>query len=224
MRLSEILPEAIPGPAALLYSLGPGLLGRPAQRKIAELVDGALAAGAHTVVDLGCGPGWLAIEIARRRPALRVLAIDLSRTMVRIARHNARAMTNVEVRNEHGAHLSAPDASVDMVVSAESMHHWREPVAVLDELHRVLRPGGRAWIFDGRDDFTASDLAGWTLAGDRSPPRPAVAFMRRILHIHGFPPEMWETRIPELVRQSRFGSGTIEALGPYRRVVLARPP
>ncbi|MCK6554701.1 class I SAM-dependent methyltransferase [Candidatus Binatia bacterium] len=223
MRLSAYLPEGIPGLIAVWYSLVPGNLGRPAQRRLAGATHEALPPGAGVVVDLGCGPGWLAIELARMRPALRVVAIDLSPTMVRIARHHARRQNNVDVRCESGAAMSLDDGAADMLVSAESMHHWREPVRVLDEIHRVLRPGGRAWIFDGRNDFSPDDVRGFTLFGDRRPPGFVLGIMRGILGIHGFSNTQWETYVPDAVRQSRFGEANIAPFGIYRRVELAKP-
>lgn len=224
MRASELLPEAISGPAALLYSVVSGPLGRPAQRSIAAAVYDTLPEDAQLVVDVGCGPGWLAIELAHMRPALQVVAIDLSPTMVRIAGHHAAHLDNVEVRCENAASLSLPDGAADMVVSAESMHHWREPVAVLDELHRVLRTGGRAWIFDGRSDFTGDELRCFTPFGNRAPPAIVGAVMRRILAVHGFSPDDWESHVPELVARSRFRAGRVEPFGPYRRLELVKQP
>lgn len=222
MRLSQYLPEAIPGPAAVLYSLVPGNLGRPAQRRLAAAVHQALPADARLVVDVGCGPGWLAIELARQRPELHVVAVDLSLMMARISRFNARGQGNVDVRCENAASMSLEDGAADMIVSAESMHHWREPVSVLDECHRVLRPGGRAWIFDGRSDFTPDDLKGFTVFGDRSPPALVRAIMRGILGVHGFTRTDWETHVPSLAQRSRFRAGRIEPLGMYRRVELVK--
>src|SRR5690349_16663842 len=48
------------------------------------------------------------------------------------------------------AHLPYPDQSFDVVVSTISMHHWDEVEQPLRELYRVLRPGGRVWIYDFR--------------------------------------------------------------------------
>lgn len=222
MRLSQYLPEAIPGPAAVLYSLVAGNLGRPAQRRLAAAVHKALPADARLVVDVGCGPGWLAIELARQRPELHVVAVDLSRMMAHISRFNARGQGNVEVRRENAALMSLGNDAADMIVSAESMHHWRDPGSILDEFHRVLRPGGRAWIFDGRGDFAPDDLRGFTVFGDRRPPALVRAIMRAILGVHGFSRRDWETHVPNLVQRSRFRAGRIEPLGMYQRVELVK--
>jgi len=143
--------------------------------------------------------------------------------MIRIARKNAGALPNLEFRQENAAELSAEDGSADMIVSAESMHHWRKPVAVLDEFHRVLRPGGRVWIFDGRDDFNEADQKEW-FSGSPAllKTKPALALQRRILRTHGFTPSEWESLVPSLVGQSRFGEGRIETLGIYRHLELLR--
>jgi ubiquinone/menaquinone biosynthesis C-methylase UbiE len=223
IRLSQILPEGIPGPGAYFYANVPGRIFRSAQDRLATMVDEFLPEDARLVIDVGSGPGSLSIGIAKRRPGLRVLGVDLSGTMVRIARKNAGALSNLEFRQENAAELSAADESADMVVSSEAMHHWRKPVQVLDEFHRVLRPGGRAWIFDGRDDFSEADQKEWfSGAPSLLKTRPALALQRTILRTHGFTPSEWETLVPSLVERSRFAEGRIEVLGIYRRLELVR--
>ena len=223
IRLSQILPEGIPGPGAWFYSNVPGRIFRSAQDRLATMVDEFLPEDARMVIDVGSGPGSLSSGIARRRPGLRVLGVDLSGTMVRIARKNAGALSNLEFRQENAAQLSAEDGAADLIVSSEAMHHWRQPVAVLDEFHRVLRSGGRAWIFDGRDDFSEADQKVWfSQAPSLLKTRAALAIQRTILRTHGFTPSEWESHVPALVEQSRFGEGSIEILGIYRRLELVR--
>src|SRR5258708_27033921 len=70
-----------------------------------------------------------------------------------LARTHARGEQLEErVHFERGdvAHLPYPDQSFDVVVSPISMHHWFELEQPLRELYRVLRPGGRVWIYDFR--------------------------------------------------------------------------
>jgi len=105
------------------------------------------------VLDAGTGPGTLAREIARRQPRLQVYGIDLSEDMIRLARaHAKREQLEKRVHFDTGnvAQLPYPDHSFDLVVSTISMHHWYELEQPLRELYRVLRPGGRLWIYDFR--------------------------------------------------------------------------
>lgn len=121
-------------------------------RRVAEDVAAAAPEGG-TMLDAGCGSGRLAVEIARRRPDLRVHGIDLERGMVDVAtRHAEReGLTDrVEFTVADLADLPLPDDSVDLVVSTASMHHWTDVGAVVASLGRVLRPDGRIWIYDLR--------------------------------------------------------------------------
>lgn len=108
--------------------------------------------------DLGCGPGQLVIELARRAPGLRVTGIDLSDEMIARGQDNARragVADRVSFRRGNAQQIPFPDASLDLVVSTLSLHHWSDPVAVLDEIARVLRPGGSFLVFDLRRDMIA---------------------------------------------------------------------
>ena len=121
------------------------------QRVIADLAALRLAEG--KVLDAGTGPGTLVRELARSLPELQVYGIDLSEDMIGLARaHASREQLEERVHFESGdvAHLPYPDQSFDVVVSTISMHHWFELEQPLRELYRVLRPGGRLWIYDFR--------------------------------------------------------------------------
>ena len=105
------------------------------------------------VLDAGTGPGTLARDIARSLPRLQVYGIDLSEDMIRLAREHAkREQLEERVHFDSGniAHMPYPDQSLDLVVSTISMHHWYEIEQPLRDLYRVLRPGGRLWIYDFR--------------------------------------------------------------------------
>jgi ubiquinone/menaquinone biosynthesis C-methylase UbiE len=121
------------------------------QRVIADLAALRLVEG--KVLDAGTGPGTLVRELARSLPGLQVYGIDLSEDMIGLARaHARREQLEERVHFESGdvAHLPYPDHSFDVVVSTISMHHWFELEQPLRELYRVLRPGGRLWIYDFR--------------------------------------------------------------------------
>jgi ubiquinone/menaquinone biosynthesis C-methylase UbiE len=61
----------------------------------------------------------------------------------------------VSFRRGDAQQIPFPNASLDLVVSTLSLHHWSDPVAVLDEIARVVRPGGSFLIFDLRRDMIA---------------------------------------------------------------------
>ena len=109
-------------------------------------------------VDLGCGPGHLVLELARQAPDLHVTGIDLSDEMLAQGAANARRAGldgQVSFRKRDAGQIPFPDSSLDMAISTLSLHHWRDPLAVLDAVARVLRPGGAFLIFDLRRDVAA---------------------------------------------------------------------
>ncbi len=121
---------------------------------IATLAVDGLQAG--RAMDLGSGPGRLAIEMAERAPGLAVIGLDPSESMVQMAESNAaHAGVGDRVTFIKGIadQVPYPDHSFDLVVSTLSLHHWPDPVAVFDEVERILRPDGRFLIFDLRRDL-----------------------------------------------------------------------
>jgi ubiquinone/menaquinone biosynthesis C-methylase UbiE len=115
-------------------------------------------AGRGQAVDVGCGPGRLVIALARRSSDLHVTGVDLSDDMLTQGQDNARragVADRVSFRYGDAQAIPFPDASLDLVVSTLSLHHWSDPVAVLDEIARVLRPGGSFLVFDLRRDMAA---------------------------------------------------------------------
>ncbi len=112
--------------------------------------------GQGQAADLGCGAGYLVLEMARRAPGLRVTGVDLSDQLLEDGRQAARQSglgERVDFRLGNVEALPFPDHSLDLVVSTLSLHHWSDPVAVLDEIARVLKPGGSYLIFDLRRDM-----------------------------------------------------------------------
>jgi ubiquinone/menaquinone biosynthesis C-methylase UbiE len=107
-------------------------------------------------VDLGCGPGYLVLEMARHASGLRVTGIDLSEKMLSDARQAAQQAglaDRVDFRLGNVEEIPFPDQSLDLVISTLSLHHWTNPVKVLSEIDRVLKPGGAFYILDLRRDM-----------------------------------------------------------------------
>lgn len=110
------------------------------------------------VADVACGVGWSAIAIARAYPKVRVDGFDLDKSSIELARQNARdAGVSDRVRFEARSVAEADNGEYDVAVIIEAVHDMSQPVAVLSDLRRMLRPGGIALIADERtaDVFTA---------------------------------------------------------------------
>jgi SAM-dependent methyltransferase len=122
-------------------------------RRIAMDIASVAPASAR-VLEVGCGPGRLAISLARSH-GFDVTGVDLDPAMIDRARANDR---RAEHRGDRGPSflvgdvrsLAFPDGSFDLVVSTLSMHHWADPAAALDEIGRVLRLDGRVIVWDLR--------------------------------------------------------------------------
>ena len=115
-------------------------------------------------LDVGCGPGHVATYLARNAPGLRVWAFDLSTAMLqntgKVAKRAGVASRVVPVRGDMRA-LPFPDGSFDLVVSQYAFHHLPDVGAALDEIGRVLKPGGTVLIRDflrPRSDWQVSML------------------------------------------------------------------
>jgi ubiquinone/menaquinone biosynthesis C-methylase UbiE len=105
------------------------------------------------VLEVAPGPGYFAIELAKLGGGYRVAGLDISRTFVDIARKNAReARVEVDFRQGNAARMPFEDNSFDYLLCRAAFKNFAEPVRALQEMHRVLRKGGRALIIDLRKD------------------------------------------------------------------------
>jgi arsenite methyltransferase len=144
---------------ARLASLG---CGNPTA--VAELHEG------ETVLDLGSGGGIDVLLSARRvGPTGTAHGLDMTDEMLELARANARkaGVTNVEFHKGYIEEIPLPDASVDVVISNCVINLSGDKQRVLDEVARVLRPGGRFAVSDviadpDMDAATRADMQAYT--------------------------------------------------------------
>jgi len=192
--------ESIPTPGAIFYNATVAKVLRKPETKIAN--DVVTKMGKGTILDLGSGTGYLAIEIAKRSPSLRVYGIDLSRRMVKIAGRHAKGVGNARFVFGNAAKLPFRDNSIDLVVSTGASHHWKTPRLVFEECYRILRPGGVAWIYDGCPEVFRNKTA-------RRKAKKEYGFLvgrlgYRVSTLHGFTREEYETEIKGTLEQTAF--------------------
>ncbi len=193
-------PEAIPTPGAIVYNATVARVLRKPETKIASDIVERMGSG--TILDLGSGTGYLSIEIAKMAPCLRVYGVDLSRQMVKIARHHAKAIENAQFVFGNAAKLPFKDDSIDLAISTGASHHWKTPSRVFDECYRVLKTGGEAWIYDGCPEVFKDQA-------DRRRARREYGFLvyrlgPRIAELHGFSIEEYQTEIMGILDQTKF--------------------
>jgi ArsR family transcriptional regulator len=105
---------------------------------------------AMDVADLGCGEGYLTIEAARF--ARRVIAVDRSDAVLARAQDLARrrGLKNIQWKRGDIEALPLRDASVDLALLSQTLHHAADPSRALGEAVRIVRPGGRGLVLDLR--------------------------------------------------------------------------
>jgi ubiquinone/menaquinone biosynthesis C-methylase UbiE len=134
------------GPFASWYAKNTGRDLTP-HRRAAETIARQLPLGSE-VLDLACGPGYLAVALAKLG-VYRVTGLDISDSFMRIAAKNAaEAGVSVALHKGNASAMPFPGASFDALVCRAAFKNFSAPEKALSEMHRVLKPGGFAVIMD----------------------------------------------------------------------------
>jgi SAM-dependent methyltransferase len=105
------------------------------------------------VLDVGCGPGTVTVDLARLIAPGQVVGVDRSSEVLEEARRAARQVSNVRFESGDVYDLAYPDDSFDVVHAHQLLQHLSDPVAALREMRRVCRPEG---VIAARDADYAS--------------------------------------------------------------------
>lgn len=122
------------------------------------LVDDLLAAlgrapggGAVRVLDLGTGTALIPIELCRRDPAARVVAVDAAESMIRLAERNIQAAglgDRIEARLADANHPAPVEGPFDVVMSNSIVHHLHDPLPAVRHAVACAAPGGLVFFRD----------------------------------------------------------------------------
>ena len=111
-----------------------------------------------SVLEIAPGPGYFAIELAKLG-GYEVTGLDISDTFVSIARQNAeKAGVLVNFRRGDAANMPLRDGAFDFLFCRAAFKNFTQPVRALEEMYRVLKPGGRALIIDLRRDVSKESI------------------------------------------------------------------
>lgn len=126
------------------------------RRWAVPLVDDALSKirvkGAK-ILDIGCGPGLLAKELASRSKYFDVYGIDMSPHAIKMARKNCKDFGGVHFKEANAYNLPFSDSTFDLVACKDSLHHFDAPQKALKEMLRVTKKGGVLYIQDIKRDL-----------------------------------------------------------------------
>lgn len=206
--LKRLHPEGIPWPATIFYNLlsGTNIFQQNYELVAKDIVDHC---SEGNIVDIGTGPGWLLMKLYEQSSKLQVTGVDISPSMVSKARSNLEkvGLSGIINMKEGGADaLPFADNSFDIVVSTGSIHHWKNPEAGLNEVYRVLKPGGYALLYD-----IVSDTPKAVLQDAR---RKFGRFRIFMLWIHAFEEPFYSIQgFEALPRATLFKEGQIRFVG-----------
>lgn len=149
--LKQLLSEGVEGYFAIKYAefAGNSEEMQNEYRRLAEKVVSLFEGG--KLLEIGPGPAYISIEIAKRLPKVEIIGLEISDTMIEIAKKNAKeheVSEKITLKKGDASKMPLEDSEFDFVLTSGSLHHWKKPTQVVDEIYRVLRPGCRALVSD----------------------------------------------------------------------------
>jgi ubiquinone/menaquinone biosynthesis C-methylase UbiE len=126
-------------------------------KKDAKRVAASIPEGA-AILELAPGPGYLSIEFAKLGN-YKITGLDISKKFVEIARAKAKeAGVEIDFRHGNASRMPFDDEKFDFIICRAAFKNFAQPIAALDEMHRVLKAGGKAVIIDLRGDVASETM------------------------------------------------------------------
>jgi arsenite methyltransferase len=124
-------------------------LTRDAERRRRIVRDALAASPGERVLDVGSGPGFYCAELLEDvGPSGSVVGVDSSQAMLALAARRCAGHDNIELAEGEATALPVADGRFDAAITVQVQEYVADVGAALAELHRALRPGGRALVFD----------------------------------------------------------------------------
>ena len=171
-----------------------------------------------SILDVGTGPGRLLVKLHQLSPDLKITGLDISPGMITRASKNltqAGLSGSIDIQVGEAGNLPFPDCSFETVVSTGSMHHWKDPIACLNDINRILKRGGYALIYD-----MVSDIPSYVL---KETAREFGKYQMMMLWIHAFEEPFYSTINFEIMaRSSMFQEGRTRFVGELYCMILKK--
>ncbi|WP_033099683.1 MULTISPECIES: class I SAM-dependent methyltransferase [Thermoactinomyces] len=107
-----------------------------------------------SVLEVAPGPGYLSIELAKLGN-YRITGLDISKKFVEIAQAKAKeAGVTIDFQHGNAARMPFDDGTFDFIICRAAFKNFAQPVNAINEMNRVLKPGGKAVIMDLRGDVS----------------------------------------------------------------------
>ena len=163
------------------------------------------------ILEVAPGPGYLSIELAKYGQ-YRITGLDISKTFVEIATENAgRASLKIDFQQGNASAMPFRKDIFDFIVCRAAFKNFSQPAEAMNEMYRVLRPGGRALIIDLRKDASMDDIdtyiedarLGWT-----------NSLIYKLTFRYMLIPRAYsKQQFGDMAARSQFGTAEIEASG-----------
>lgn len=116
----------------------------PFAQEIKDFVDKFLGKEKLKILDIGCGPGYLLLEIAKLMPNSQLIGVDLSEDMLHIAmeKFKEKSINSIAFREGPAESIPIDNAHSDVVVCLNSLHDFNDAEETLSEIYRITKKGG----------------------------------------------------------------------------------
>jgi ubiquinone/menaquinone biosynthesis C-methylase UbiE len=189
-------------------------------RSLATRLSRKLPSGSR-ILEVAPGPGYLSIELAKRgRYALT--GLDVSKTFVEIAKRNAdEACVKIDFQQGNASAMPLSDDTFDFIVCRAAFKNFSQPVEAVNEMYRVLKPGGSALIVDLRKNASLSDIDAYIKSVD-------LGWMNSLIYRLTFrylliPRAYSKESFMEMASSSNFGEAETQESGIGLEITLAKP-